>query len=273
MLGAMKTTLAAAAVLLLLVAAPAATAAPSSRTYKASLTGTQESTWSFSEDGTCTGDDMAEYQFKGSGGGTAQLAFRTQQPMKVVVYRVGRTKRWGFNYQASPILPSQRRQAIYVEGKRNGTHSQFCPNNETASFASPTSGCGDRTYRLSLKASLNLPHTKRGELSLEAADNAGATASGAKWGADCPYFFGLNPTLAHPNDDFPHHIPGGGLLEVRKQVGTSALRRGKTLVITGKRTVPYDQESDEGDTRRHTRGSTTVSWRLTLTPVKRKRKN
>jgi opacity protein-like surface antigen len=255
-----------ASALLALAAAPAL-AAPSARTYTATFSGTQQSSWTFSETGTCTGDDFVEYPFNGQGSGSSTLSFRTPQSTTVVVSRVRNTKRWAFNYQTSPILASQKAKAPKVSGKRVGTHSWTCPNSVNGSGTAETKGCGDRTHFLTVHANLNL-HGKPGELDVVATENG--AGSGASWGDDCPYFPGLNWTEARGgNDDRSADIPGGGLLQVKKQVGTSALAKGRALTITGKRTVPYDQTRTEGPTTRKIKGETVLQWKLVLTPKRR----
>jgi hypothetical protein len=257
--------------LLLLTAALALTAAtahaaPSARSYNATLTGTQESSWTFTETGTCTGDDGNEYPFNGQGSGKQSLSFKTPKATTVVVSRVVKTPRWAFNYQTAPILASEKAKAPKVSGKRSGTHSWTCPNSPTGSGSAETKGCGDRTHYLTIHADLNL-HGKPGILKLYGTENG--DHSGADWGDDCPYFPSLNPTTERGPDDRSSDIPGGGLLEVNKQVGTNALARGKSLTITGKRTMPYDQSDTVGTTTKHIKGETTIQWTLTLTPKRR----
>jgi hypothetical protein len=259
----------AATALALLLLPAAAPAAPTSRVYEATFSGTQESSWSLDERGTCTGDDFESHPFSGTGSGKASLSFRTQRPSTVVVFRQGRSSRWGFDLELSPVVAAQRAKAPVVEGTVTGTHTQTCPNNRTLTRTADTSGCGARSYRIDLKARLNLPSGTPGRLAVEGLDTGAGGHTGAAWGDACPYFPGLDRFRVHGDDDPANHIPAGGLLTVRKAVGTGALARGRTLTITGKRTMPYDQTTTEGEVTSHLRGETVVRWRLALKPKRR----
>ena len=91
--------------LLLLHAAPA-DAAPVARSYSATLTGTQESRWTFEETGTCTGDDFETHPFTGTGPGTSY-------PAQLLVTRDGR-----FAYLANRGHNSLTRYAVEAAGAR-----------------------------------------------------------------------------------------------------------------------------------------------------------
>ncbi|HWT93019.1 MAG TPA: hypothetical protein VN238_08495 [Solirubrobacteraceae bacterium] len=257
---------AAMAFALLLPTTTALAAQTPSRVYQATFSGTQESRWTLDERGTCTGDDFETHPFSGQGSGTASLKFATKQPSKIVVFRQGRSSRWGFNYEVSPVVASARAKAPVVQGTVTGTHTQTCPNNRTLTRTAPTTGCGARTYRLTVQAALNLPSGKPGQLALEGLDTGAGGSTGATWGDECPYFVGLDRFKAHGDDDPANHIPAGGLLTVRKNVGTGALARGRTLTITGTRTMPYDQTDTQGEITSHLRGETVVRWKLVLKP-------
>ncbi len=237
------------------VAASAATALPAtaqanalSRTYKATISGEQTTTWSYS------GKNPGDCNQTRTASGRQHFTFRSAAH-KVFVTRAGLTKkgRWGF--ADGPEL-----KAVGSRTGKDVTTSGSCPD---SGYTAPTTGCGEATWKIlgSIQYGLQAPWSQ-----VNVDTGMGQRTSGSLF-ADCPWFAGPDD-MNFIDDDAPGNfrssVLSAGLPYSKQSISAKRFTTGKSFEVQKKTTRTYRAKDGFGSLTGHT----TLRWKIHFKRVK-----
>jgi hypothetical protein len=229
-----------------LAAAPAPAAiAATSRTYTVSVTGEQQTAWSYQGNtpGNCGGTQV--------GSGSQELSFRSA-PKRIIAAAAG-AHRWVVGDGVT----------LHVDGRRTGTFVQSADSCTDAPEPSPTDGCGERRYDLQADLGHGLDHPL---------ERLNLSTTGDDPFDDCPYFQGpddasfLDQNGNRAKGILPSADGGAGLRFAAAALSSRTLARGRSFSVSRRIVKPYSFHGRFGSLTGHT----TLRWTVTFAARRRR---